>query len=114
MFKVDLGNTKYKVYFQHVKDRSLWVLLCDSRGKRTKRRNGTFCHIAINGDDGEAPEVVSTGVSFLRPDEQCNHAMGNKVALQRALQNLFPDRKAEVDKRLVFWDAYNKMRGEKW
>lgn len=116
MFKVTIDETEYEVRFEHYPPPDI------DRKNITDKHNfhfcfGTICSITykeiVDFDDGEIYTYEITGQSELSIKDQFNRNTGRKIALSRALHNLF-DRQTDLNKRLKFWRAYYMARNEKW
>lgn len=73
----------------------------------------TECFINAVGPDGKVDidNDFAYGVAYCSLFDNFDKNKGRKISLGRALKMVFLDRQAE---RLVFWQAYQKMRNGKW
>ena len=90
MFTVDIGGEEIKVQF--------WYSTFGDGGKVT------HCDV-LDGDDC----CIGSGITLCSPQDQFNKNTGRKIALSRALDEIFAR-----DERQLFWDAYFAARNGKY
>jgi len=106
MFKLNVGSTKYNVYFRYrpVPDKKY-------DKDHTVPLRSTQCYIEAvdvskidtnNPDEKPGYFVVAHGETVQSRQDNFCRATGRKIALARALANLTHDREL----RKAFWDAY--------
>lgn len=95
MFFVKIKRREFQVRFRH----------------ENRYHRYTTCRI-MRGD-----VIVAEGMAICHPKDNFCRDTGRKLALARALQTLFPNKKgkkrsrATQARRQVFWDAYAEKRG---
>ena len=90
MFTVDIGGKEVKVRF--------WYVTYGDGGKAT--------HCDVLDGDGDC---IGSGLASCSPRDQFNKNTGRKIALSRALDEIFTR-----DERQLFWDAYFAARNGKY
>ncbi len=100
--KVEINSDIYLVLWKH------------SRQSNHISRGKTKCSIVKLYKDENTPLVrllIGTGETYCSSKDSYNKDVGRKISLTRALQKIFPSNK-EI--RKAFWNAYYKMKNNKW
>ena len=90
MFTADIGGEEIKVEF--------WYNTCENSERVT------YCDV-LDGDG----DCIGSGLASCSPRDQFNKNTGRKIALSRALDEIFTR-----DERQLFWDAYFAARNGKY
>jgi len=102
MFTVQVGEKEYRVSFEHQPE-GMFTLDSQSMDDGCHFRYTppqTLCKVYTGPK--ESPDQT-IGVATLHPNDRYVKAIGRKISMTHALQEMFPEDKTT---RKLFWDAY--------
>jgi hypothetical protein len=98
---VDISNDKYYVRWTHIQESALAPhTICD-----VTQRDAIV--------DGEYRSLGKGVAKMYYKDKTFKKDLGRKISLEKVLRKLFPN-PCDKPARTAFWEAYYKMRNNKW
>ena len=94
MFTIESKNYKMKVRFMHYLD-------------PREVTPGTDCFIIVSHKHLNFIAAFGAGSTNVHPNDQFDRALGRKLSLARAIQDIIPNRSADgLKMRRAIWEAY--------
>jgi hypothetical protein len=98
VFTVNIDDDEFKVEFRYLKYEFL-----------EKIKIATVCDIREVGYYNGRSIALAAGIAVCSPQDQFNKNTGRKLALSRALSDMF-----SREERQLFWDAYFQARNGRY